>query len=167
MKNSCIKYGIYFVVIWNIFIAILSYVSFVFYNESIYDEIFGSAFDCSMAVFFIVLWSIIWYFVGYYGRKRFLAGRTLFKDKYPRLDSRAIDKYYSLFYLSKTSRLLMKVVLVSIPSYVFSIPSYVLLHLEKGFSSLDFIAISLLCVLSVFLFYVSGKFAKKSIVEYN
>ena len=113
-----------------------------------------------MAVFFIVLWSIIWYFVGYYGRKRFLAGRTLFKDKYPRLDSRAIDKYYSLFYLSKTSRLLMKVVLVSIPSYV-------LLHLEKGFSSLDFIAISLLCVLSVFLFYVSGKFAKKSIVEYN
>ena len=119
MKNSCIKYGIYFVVIWNIFIAILSYVSFVFYNESIYDEIFGSAFDCSMAVFFIVLWSIIWYFVGYYGRKRFLAGRTLFKDKYPRLDSRAIDKYYSLFYLSKTSRLLMKVVLVSIPSYVF------------------------------------------------
>jgi len=79
---------------------------------------------------------------------------------YPRLDSRAIDKYYSLFYLSKTSRLLMKVVLVSIPSYV-------LLHLEKGFSSLDFIAISLLCVLSVFLFYVSGKFAKKSIVEYN
>ncbi|MDN0079002.1 hypothetical protein QVO32_06195 [Bacteroides gallinaceum] len=160
MKNSCIKYGIYFVVIWNIFIAILSYVSFVFYNESIYDEIFGSAFDCSMAVFFIVLWSIIWYFVGYYGRKRFLAGRTLFKDKYPRLDSRAIDKYYSLFYLSKTSRLLMKVVLVSIPSYV-------LLHLEKGFSTLDFIAISLLCVLSVFLFYVSGKFAKKSIVEYN
>ena len=138
----------------------MSYVSFVFYNESIYDEIFGSAFDCSMAVFFIVLWSIIWYFVGYYGRKRFLAGRTLFKDKYPRLDSRAIDKYYSLFYLSKTSRLLMKVVLVSIPSYV-------LLHFEKGFSTLDFIAISLLCVLSVFLFYVSGKFAKKSIVEYN
>ena len=95
MKNSYVKYGIYSVVIWNIFIAILSYVSFVFYNESIYDEMFGSVFDCSMAIFFIVLWSIIWYFVGYYGRKRFLVSRTLFKDKHPCLNSRVIDKYYS------------------------------------------------------------------------
>ena len=157
MKNSYVKYGIYSVVIWNIFIAILSYVSFVFYNESIYDEMFGSVFGCSMAIFFIVLWSIIWYFVGYYGRKRFLVSRTLFKDKHPCLNSRVIDKYYSLFYFSKASKLLLKVVLVSIPSYV-------LLHLERGFSSLDFIAISLLCMLSVFLFYAYKKFEKESIV---
>ena len=118
---------------------------------------FGSVFDCSMAIFFIVLWSIIWYFVGYYGRKRFLVSRTLFKDKHPCLNSRVIDKYYSLFYFSKALKLLLKVVLVSIPSYV-------LLHLERGFSSLDFIAISLLCMLSVFLFYAYKKLEKESIV---
>ena len=51
----------------------------------------------------------------------------------------------------------MKVVLVSIPSYV-------LLHLERGFSFFDFIAISLLCMLSVFLFYAYKKLEKESMV---
>ena len=52
---------------------------------------------------------------------------------------------------------MMKVVLVSIPSYV-------LLHLERGFSFFDFIAISLLCMLSVFLFYAYKKLEKESMV---
>lgn len=149
MRKSYIKYGVYTLTAWNLFFFLLFILSVNFYNDKLIENSFGSLQDIFVFILLNTIWSFIWFLIGYSERKRFVLERVLYRDLYPTLDSKIVDRLYRISYIEKWLKTLTIVTLVGIPFYA-------IVHLEDSYSTLDYIALFTLSALSI-LFYCCHK----------
>lgn len=67
---------------------------------------------------FFVLWSLIWFGIGYTLRKKYLLGKQIECEKYPLVEEAAFDKIYRSHYLSRGAGMLSLVFLTAIFWYL-------------------------------------------------
>lgn len=144
MKNDYAKFGLWTSVVWNVFLLISSFISYTFQSPSLYKDMFRTSWDTLMAVFFFVLWSITWYLVGYYCRKKFILIRLLYRSKFHSLGNKIIDRCYWLSFVAKYSRIIANIALVAVPGYFIT-------TLERDVIKEDFIVIALFVLIAIVL----------------
>mgnify|MGYP003548465506 FL=1 len=97
---------------------------------------------------FLLLWSLIWYGIGYKSRKDYVIARNMYREQVPLLEYEQFNKAYRDYYIGKQARLLSIVFATAIPWYVIG---YVSLPITYK----DIIVIAIMAVISVLCFCIS------------
>ena len=97
---------------------------------------------------FLLLWSLIWYGIGYKSRKDYVIARNMYREQVPLLEYEQFNKAYCDYYIGKQARLLSIVFATAIPWYVIG---YVSLPITYK----DIIVIAIMAVISVLCFCIS------------
>ena len=145
MKKDNVKFGIYFLLGWNLLVLLCLHLRYLFFDPDLYELLLGNPYDLWYTLGNLMLWSTIWFVIGYDVRKEYVLKRHQFRENFPHLADAIVDKYYRSSYLAKYTGILYKVALVSIPAYM--------LYRREFFDG-DFVVVVLLALLSGVLFYV-------------
>ena len=97
---------------------------------------------------FLLLWSLIWYGIGYKSRKDYVIARNMYREQVPLLEYEQFNKAYRDYYIGKQARLLSIIFATAIPWYVIG---YVSLPITYK----DIIVIAIMAVISVLCFCIS------------
>ena len=141
------KYGFMTMIGWNILLVILVFIGSVSKHISpnyIFDDGTGGI---GMTIF-LLLWSLIWYGIGYKSRKDYVIARNMYREQVPLLEYEQFNKAYCDYYIGKQARLLSIVFATAIPWYVIG---YVSLPITYK----DIIVIAIMAVISVLCFCIS------------
>ena len=153
MKKDNVIYGIYFLLGWNFLLALGLHFRYLFFDADIYQDLLGTAYHFWYSVGNLMLWSTIWFVIGYQVRKEYVLSRQRFRELYPHLEDVVVDQYYRYSYFAKYAGLLYKVALVSIPAY--------LLYRRECFDG-DFVVVVVLALLAALFFYIHRRAWRKS-----
>lgn len=135
-----IKYGVITSVVWNVLLVLMAMLA-----ASIRDVEYSYFFDDGTGGFgisvLIVIWSLIWFGIGYHSRKKYVEERTFYM-KATSLDKAQFNKEFISYYVSKHAKMLAIV-------FITAVPWYVLGYVNGSFSMRDFIIIGVLIILAV------------------
>lgn len=146
-RNDFNKYGLTTMIGWNILlIVLLLIVSTIkgFPFNYIFDDGTGGI---GMTIF-LLLWSLIWYGIGYKSRKDYVIARNMYREQVPLLEYEQFNKAYRDYYIGKQARLLSIV-------FVTAIPWYVIGCVSLSITYKDIIVIAIMAVISVLCFCIS------------
>ena len=146
-RNDFNKYGLITMIGWNILLIVLILIVSTikgFPFNYILDEGTGGI---GMTIF-LLLWSLIWYGIGYKSRKDYVIARNMYREQVPLLEYEQFNKAYRDYYIGKQARLLSIVFATAIPWYVIG---YVSLPITYK----DIIVIAIMAVISVLCFCIS------------
>ena len=150
--NDFNKYGMVTMIGWNILLVILilivstvKSVSFSYF----FDDGTGGA---GMSIF-LLIWSLIWYGIGYKSRKDFVTTRDMYREQVPLLEHEQFNKAYRDHYIGKQAKLLSIVFATAIPWYVIG---YVRLPINHS----NIVIMAILAIISVSCFCISKKKAR-------
>ena len=152
-RNDFNKYGLTTMIGWNILlIGLILIVSIIkgFPFTYIFDDGTGGI---GMSIF-LLIWSLIWYGIGYKSRKDFVITRNMYREQVPLLEHEQFNKAYRDHYIGKQTKLLSIV-------FVTAIPWYAITYVRLPFSHNDIVIIAILVTISVSCFYISKKKAKR------
>ncbi|WP_373804045.1 hypothetical protein [Bacteroides heparinolyticus] len=76
VKKDFIKYGLWTMIVWNLFIVLLAIIGASINNRS-YASFFDDGMNGIGISLFLVAWSLIWFGIGYYFRKDFILKKEL------------------------------------------------------------------------------------------
>lgn len=143
MKNY-IRYGITTVCCWNIVLFLALIIRAKIKSVPI-SYFFDDGTNGIAITIFLVMWSLIWFGIGFYSRKDFLSKKQLYRNEFPKLEEHTFNKTFKSVYFSKHAKMLAIVFTTAIPWYIIG---YVRIPLELQ----DFVIIILLTFLSIFFF---------------
>ena len=147
--NNFHKYGWITMIAWNLLLVILMLIV-----STIRKVPFTYIFDDGMSgvgiSLFLLLWSIIWYGIGYKSRKDFVLIRNIYREQVPLLEQAQFDKVYRNYYIAKQAKLLSIV-------FVTAIPWYIIGYVDFPMTTKDIIIVAVLAVISASCFFISRK----------
>lgn len=116
-----VKYGIWTVLVWNVFLAVLE-VSVAHMTSRSYLYIFEDGANGLYMTLFIIAWSFMAYYVGQAYRKEYIGKKEYFRSLAPDVNPVYFDKKYKMYFWSHFLKTWGLVAFISIPGYmVFSI----------------------------------------------
>ena len=151
--NNFNRYGLATMIGWNILLVVLVLIVSIikgFPFTYIFDDGTGGI---GMSIF-LLIWSLIWYGIGYKSRKDFVITRNMYREQVPLLEHEQFNKAYRDHYIGKQTKLLSIV-------FVTAIPWYAITYVRLPFSHNDIVIIAILVTISVSCFYISKKKAKR------
>lgn len=137
------KYGFMTMIGWNILLVILVFIGSVSKHISpnyIFDDGTGGI---GMTIF-LLLWSLIWYGIGYKSRKDYVLTRNMYREQ------NQFDNAFRSNYITKQAKLLSIVFATAIPWYMIG-------YVDFPMTTKDIFIITILAIVSVFSFLVSRK----------
>ena len=146
-RNDFNKYGLTTMIGWNILLIVLILIVSTikgFPFTYIFDDGTGGI---GMTIF-LLLWSLIWYGIGYKSRKDYVIARNMYREQVPLLEYEQFNKAYRDYYIGKQARLLSIV-------FVTAIPWYVIGCVSLSITYKDIIVIAIMAVISVLCFCIS------------
>ena len=147
--NDFNKYGMVTMIGWNILLGVLVLIVSSVKGISvsyIFDDGTGGA---GMSIF-LLIWSLIWYGIGYKSRKDFVTTRDMYREQVPLLEHEQFNKAYRDHYIGKQAKLLSIVFATAIPWYMIG-------YVRLPVSHTDIIIMAILAIISVSCFYISKK----------
>jgi len=99
---------------------------------------------------FLLIWSLIWYGIGYKLRKDFITTRSMYREQVPLLELKQFNKAYRNYYIGKQAKLLSIV-------FATAIPWYIIEHVDFPMTTKDIIIVAILAVISTSCFCFSRK----------
>ena len=147
--NDFNKYGMVTMIGWNILLVILILIVSTVKSVSIsyiFDDGTGGV---GMSIF-LLIWSLIWYGIGYKSRKDFVTTRNMYKEQVPLLEHEQFNKAYRDHYIGKQAKLLSIVFATAIPWYVIGYVKFPINHT-------DIVIMAILVIISVSCFCISKK----------
>lgn len=134
---------------WNLLLVILMLIV-----STIRKVPFTYIFDDGMSgvgiSLFLLLWSIIWYGIGYKSRKDFVLIRNIYREQVPLLEQAQFDKVYRNYYIAKQAKLLSIVFATAIPWYIIG-------YVDFPMTTKDIVIVAVLAVISASCFFISRK----------
>ena len=115
--NDFNRYGLAAMVGWNILLVVLVLIMSTVKGISfsyIFDDGTGGV---GMSIF-LLIWSLIWYGIGYKSRKDFVTTKNMYREQVPLLEHEQFNKAYRNHYIGKQAKLLSIVFATAIPWYV-------------------------------------------------
>ncbi|MBB3896257.1 hypothetical protein [Bacteroides pyogenes] len=94
---------------------------------------------------FLVIWSLIWYGIGYSSRKKYKIEKKYYREKASNLNDEQFNRFFKDYYISKNAKMLFIVFLTAIPWYILG---YVSGHLTTK----DWCVIAILIFLTLLAF---------------
>ena len=147
--NNFHKYGWITMIVWNLLLVIL-----ILIVSTIRKVPFTYIFDDGMGgvgiSVFLLLWSLIWYGIGYKSRKDFVLMRNMYREHVPLLEQAQFDKAYRNYYIAKQAKLLSIVFATAIPWYIIG-------YVDFPMATKDIIIVAILAGISVSCFCLSRK----------
>ena len=150
--NDFNRYGLATMIGWNILLGVLVLIVSSVKGISvsyIFDDGTGGA---GMSIF-LLIWSLIWYGIGYKSRKDFVTTRNMYREQVPLLEHEQFNKAYRDHYIGKQTKLLSIVFATAIPWYMIG---YVRLPISHN----DIIIMAILAIISISCFCISKKKAR-------
>ena len=147
--NDFNRYGLVTMIGWNILLGVLVLIVSSVKGISvsyIFDDGTGGA---GMSIF-LLIWSLIWYGIGYKSRKDFITTRSMYREQVPLLELKQFNKAYRNYYIGKQAKLLSIV-------FVTAIPWYIIGHVDFPMTTKDIIIVAILAVISASCFCFSRK----------
>lgn len=147
--NDFNRYGLATMIGWNVLLVVLILIVSTVKGVSmsyIFDDGTGGV---GMSIF-LLIWSLIWYGIGYKSRKDFVLTRNMYKEQVPLLEQTQFNKAYRSYYIGKQTKLLSIV-------FVTAIPWYIIGHVDFPMTTKDVIIVAILAVISVSCFCFSRK----------
>ena len=147
--NDFNRYGLAPMIGWNILLGVLVLIVSTVKGISfsyIFDDGTGGA---GMSIF-LLIWSLIWYGIGYKSRKDFVTTRDMYREQVPLLEHEQFNKAYRDHYIGKQAKLLSIVFATAIPWYMIG-------YVRLPVSHTDIIIMAILAIISVSFFYISKK----------
>ena len=149
IRNDSNKYGLAAVVGWNILLVVLVLIMSTVKGISfsyIFDDGTGGV---GMSIF-LLIWSLIWYGIGYKLRKDFITTRSMYREQVPLLELKQFNKTYRGYYIGKQAKLLSIVFATAIPWYMIG-------YVDFPMTTKDVIIVAILAVISASCFCLSRK----------
>ena len=148
-RNDFNKYGLITMIGWNILLIVLILIVSTikgFPFNYILDDGTGGI---GMTIF-LLLWSLIWYGIGYKSRKDYVIARNMYREQVPLLEYEQFNKAYRDYYIGKQAKLLSIVFATAIPWYMIG-------YVDFPMTTKDVIIVAILAVISASCFYLSRK----------
>ena len=147
--NDFNRYGLAAMVGWNILLVVLVLIMSTikgFPFNYILDDGTGGI---GMTIF-LLLWSLIWYGIGYKSRKDYVLTRNMYREQVPSLEQNQFDNAFRSYYIAKQAKLLSLVFATAIPWYMIG-------YVDFPMTTKDVIIVAILAVISASCFYLSRK----------
>ena len=147
--NDFNRYGLAAMVGWNILLVVLVLIMSTikgFPFNYILDDGTGGI---GMTIF-LLLWSLIWYGIGYKSRKDYVLTRNMYREQVPSLEQNQFDNAFRSYYITKQAKLLSIVFATAIPWYMIG-------YVDFPMTTKDVIIVAILAFISVSCFYLSRK----------
>ena len=148
-KKEFHKYGFTTMIGWNILLVILVFIGSMSKHVSpnyIFDDGTGGI---GMTIF-LLLWSLIWYGIGYKSRKDYVLTRNMYREQVPSLEQNLFDNAFRSYYIAKQAKLLSIVFATAIPWYMIG-------YVDFPMTTKGILIVTILVVVSVSCFCVSKK----------
>lgn len=148
-KKEFHKYGFMTMIGWNILLVIFVFIGSMSKHVSpnyIFDDGTGGI---GMTIF-LLLWSLIWYGIGYKSRKDYVLTRNMYREQVPSLEQNLFDNAFRFYYIAKQAKLLSIV-------FATAIPWYMIEYVDFPMTTKDILIVTILVVISVSCFCVSKK----------
>ena len=148
-RNDFNKYGLTTMIGWNILLIVLILIVSTikgFPFTYIFDDGTGGI---GMTIF-LLLWSLIWYGIGYKSRKDYVLTRNMYREQVPSLEQNQFDNAFRSCYIAKQAKLLSLVFATAIPWYMIG-------YVDFPMTTKDILIITILAIVSVSCFCVSKK----------
>lgn len=140
------KYGVVTVIIWNTLIILMTIIA-ASVRKVDYSYFFDDGTGGIGICLFLIIWSLIWFCIGYHSRKKYIQKKTFYKEMATLIDDKQFNKEYAAYYFSKQAKMLSVVLITAIPWYVIG-------YVRKPFESKDLIIIAILAILSAITFII-------------
>ena len=147
--NDLNRYGLVTMIGWNILLVVLILIVSTIKGVSMFYILDDGTGGVGMSIF-LLIWSLIWYGIGYKLRKDFITTRSMYREQVPLLELKQFNKAYRNYYIGKQAKLLSIV-------FVTAIPWYIIGHVDFPMTTKDIIIVAILAVISVSCFYFSRK----------
>ena len=148
-RNDFNKYGLTTMIGWNILLIVLILIVSTikgFPFTYIFDDDTGGI---GMSIF-LLIWSFIWYGIGYKSRKDYVLTRNMYREQVPSLEQNQFDNAFRSYYIAKQAKLLSLVFATAIPWYMIG-------YVDFPMTTKDVIIVAILAVISASCFYLSRK----------
>ncbi|MEG1332947.1 MAG: hypothetical protein RSD11_04760 [Bacteroides sp.] len=145
MKDN-LKYGFAALIGWNILIVLMAILA-VHVRGIEYSAFFDDGIGGIGMCLFLLLWSLIWFYIGYDSRRKFVSEKQFYKEYAPLLDKKEFDKLFISHYVSRVSRVLAILSITAIPWYIIG-------YVRGAFETKDWAILAVLALLSVVFFGV-------------
>ena len=148
-RNDFNKYGLITMIGWNILLIVLILIVSTikgFPFNYILDDGTGGI---GMTIF-LLLWSLIWYGIGYKSRKDYVLTRDMYREQVPLLVHNQFDKVFRSYCIAKQAKLLSIVFATAIPWYAIG-------YVKLPISHSNIIIMAILTTNSVSCFCISKK----------
>lgn len=142
MRKTCTTYGLLTAVAWNVALAALAWVSEVPLKQLLTAHLFVQLGFTAL----LIIWSVLWYFMGYQFRKKYLRKRETYRAALPKADRKNFNQVYFKYHLAKNSRAVSIVLFTAIPWY------FVLQAINRNMHSRDYWIVGSLFVVSSLLY---------------
>lgn len=143
------KYGFITMIGWNIMLIIITLIHSIIKEVSpIY--IFNDGVGGIGISIFILIWSLIWYGIGYNTRKDYIFRKNIYREIHSKLDSETFNHIFRLHYINEQAKILSFIILLAIPWYLLG-------HVKGSINKDNFIIVTLIGLLSLTFFFIYKK----------
>ena len=149
IRNDFNKYGLVTMIGWNILLVVLILIVSTIKGVSMFYIFDDGTGGVGMSIF-LLIWSLIWYGIGYKLRKDFITTRSMYREQVPLLELKQFNKAYRNYYIGKQAKLLSIVFATAIPWYMIG-------YVDFPMTTKDIIIVAILAVISASCFYLSRK----------
>lgn len=116
--NDKIRYGIITLVAWNLLVLLMAMLAASIRGVE-YSYFFEDGTGGVGISIFIVIWSLIWFGIGYHTRKKYVEEKNYYlKEAATLIDEAQYNKEFIAYYVSKHAKVLSIVFLTAIPWYM-------------------------------------------------
>ena len=148
-KKEFHKYGFMTMIGWNILLVIFVFIGSMSKHVSPNSIFVDGTGGIGMTIF-LLLWSLIWYGIGYKSRKDYVLTRNMYREQVPSLEQNLFDNAFRFYYIAKQAKLLSIVFATAIPWYMIG-------YVDFPMTTKDILIVTILVVISVSCFCVSKK----------
>lgn len=138
--NDKIKYGFITLVVWNLLLILMTMLA-ASVRKVNYSYFFDDGTGGIGIGLFIILWSLIWFGIGYHSRKKYVQEKAFYRKMVSLVDDTKYNKEFAAYYVSKHVKMLMIVFITAIPWYIVG-------YVDGPFTGRDFIVMGSLGVLA-------------------
>lgn len=147
------KYGFIIMIGWNIMLIIITLIHSIIKEISpIY--IFNDGVGGIGISTFLLIWSMIWYRIGYNSRKDYIYRKNMYRERNSKLDNEKLNHSFRLHYINEQTKILSFIILLAIPWYLLG-------HVKGSINKENLLIVTLFGILSLTCFYIYKKTKEK------
>jgi len=151
--NEYHKFGLVATIGWNIVLISLTLIRSAI-NDITPLHVFNDGTGGIGLSIFLLIWSIMWYGIGYKLRKDYISRKKTFREKLSKLDDEKFNKAFRLHYINEQTKILSIVFLTAIPWYLIG-------HVKGNINKENILIITSIGILSLTCFLIHKKTKEK------